>query len=150
MSRPSLSKQNSSGSITRESRRTRSGTYNLNGEEDVFQQGVLITSESYKSSRIPVTTASTASLRRCKTPDGSTRSRTLSGYRPPSAHDNYDSHHYGSSSARTPRSGSSLSRRNSRRSNRSVSTESLADSVYDDMKWQLGESDLDISVGIAF
>ena len=40
------------------------------------------------------------------------------------------------------RAGSVMSRRSSRRS----SVESLADSVVDDMKWQLGESDLDISV----
>lgn len=45
-------------------------------------------------------------------------------------------------SGRSSRAGSVLSRRSSRRS----SVESLADSVFDDMKWQLGESDLDISV----
>ena len=139
-----FSKQNSAGSITRESRRNRSSFYD-NDDSDLFQQGVLVSAESQQSSRIPV---SSSLSRRSKTPEPS-RPHSVSSYR--SHAEEVETQYSGSGflSARTERPRSFI-RRNSKRSNRSISSESLADSVYDDMKWQLGESDMDLSMVLVF
>lgn len=140
LSRPLFSKQNSAGSFTRESRKNRSSFYE-NDDSDLFQHGVLISSESQKSSRIPV---SSSLSRRSKTPEPG-RPRSMLSNRSHADEVESQFSNSGFLSARTERP-RSLSRRSSKRSNHSMSSESLADSVYDDMKWQLGESDMDLSM----
>lgn len=141
--RPSFNKQNSTSSITRGRKESI-----YEEEENCFQRGVLSTSESQRSSKIPVSKTKSLSLRRSHDAASSAARNRRASHQVNTSFNAEDFESLttgcggGPISGRSSRAGSVMSRRSSRRS----SMESLADSVVDDMKWQLGESDLDISV----